>query len=70
MLFNENAKILLAEKFVNVEFLIPFLHYNFTAKEEIEEILQKFLNIYGKHHQFSVHLTSPNNSIHQRNNSM
>ena len=46
ILFHENAEILLAEKFVNVEFLIPFRRYNFTAKEAIEKTLQKLSNIW------------------------
>ena len=47
ILFHENAKILLAEKFVNVEFLIPFPHCNFTAKEAIEETLHKLSNMWN-----------------------
>ena len=47
ILFHENAKILLAEKFVNVEFLIPFPRYNFTAKEAIEETLHKLSNMWN-----------------------
>ena len=40
IIFNEESKILLAEKFINVEFLLPFPQYNFTSRNEIKEMLQ------------------------------
>ena len=41
VIFHKETKIHLAEKFVNVEFLIPFPKYNFTEKEAITKILTK-----------------------------
>ena len=39
ILFHERGKILLAEKFVLVEFMIPFPTYDFALKHEIERTL-------------------------------
>lgn len=41
VIFNQKAQILLAEKFINVEFLVPFPNYTFTAQKSIETTLQK-----------------------------
>ena len=38
--FNEEPKILLAEKFVPVQFLVPFPTYNFTLKPELTNLLK------------------------------
>ena len=40
IIFHEDSKILLGEKFVNVEFLVPFPRHNFTLKTEIGVQLQ------------------------------
>ena len=39
ILFHEDSKLLLADKFVNVEFLVPFPRFNFTMREDIEKQL-------------------------------
>ena len=39
IIFNEETKILLAEKFVPVQFLIPFPSFNFSMKSDIEKLL-------------------------------
>ena len=36
ILFNEVSEILLTEKFIRVEFLVPFPAYEFTIRPEIE----------------------------------
>ena len=41
IIFHQESKILLAEKFVNVEFLLPFPKYNFEWKAEIAKLLSK-----------------------------
>ena len=41
ILFNEVSKILLTEKFIRVEFLIPFPTYEFTMKPDIEEMIHQ-----------------------------
>ena len=41
LLFHERGKILLAEKFVPVEFMIPFPTYDFALKHEIERTLDR-----------------------------
>ena len=45
ILFNEQTKILLAEKFINVQFLVPFPKYNLTILDDYT-ILSKKLNSY------------------------
>ena len=40
ILFNEDSKILLAEKFIPVQFLVPFPSYNFTLKPELVTMLK------------------------------
>ena len=39
--FNEVNKILLTEKFIRVEFLVPFPTYEFTIKPDIEKMIQQ-----------------------------
>ena len=41
ILFNEVSKILLTEKFIRVEFLVPFPNYGFTMKPDIEKKIQQ-----------------------------
>ena len=41
IIFHKESKILLAEKFVHVQFLVPFPKYNFTLKSEISQLLDK-----------------------------
>ena len=41
ILFNEESKILLAEKFIPVQFLVSFPSYNFTLKPELITMLDK-----------------------------
>ena len=40
ILFNEESKILLAERFVPVQFLVPFPKYNFSVKPELKALLR------------------------------
>ena len=37
--FNEVSEILLTEKFIRVEFLVPFPTYEFTMKPDIEKMI-------------------------------
>ena len=39
IIFNEETRILLAEKFAPVQFLIPFPSFNFSMKADIEKLL-------------------------------
>ena len=41
ILFNEVSKIILTEKFIRVEFLVPFPTYEFTMKPAIEEMIHQ-----------------------------
>ena len=41
ILFNEVSKILLTEKFIRVDFLVPFPTYEFTMKPDIEKMVQQ-----------------------------
>ena len=41
ILLNEVSKILLTEKFIRVEFLVPFPTYDFTMKPDIEKMIQQ-----------------------------
>ena len=47
VLFHERSKILLAEKFVRVEFLVPFPTYYFDLKPEIELLLDKLSDMWA-----------------------
>jgi len=41
ILFNEISKTLLTEKFIRVEFLVPFPTYEFMMKPDIEEMIHQ-----------------------------
>ena len=41
IIFHKDSKIILAEKFVNVQFLLPFPKYNFTMKSTMRNYLSK-----------------------------
>ena len=41
ILFNEVSEILLTEKFIRVDFLVPFPTYEFTMKPDIEKMIQQ-----------------------------
>ena len=47
ILFNEESKILLAQKFIPVQFLVPFPSYNFTLKPEIVTMLDKLNHMWS-----------------------
>ena len=44
IMFNEESRILLAEKFIPVQFLVPFPKYNFSIKTELTELLMNLNN--------------------------
>ena len=44
IMFNEESRILLAEKFIPVQFLVPFPKYNFSMKTELTELLKNLNN--------------------------
>ena len=44
IMFNEESRILLAEKFIPVQFLVPFPKYNFSIKTELTELLKNLNN--------------------------
>ena len=46
VLFHERSKILLAEKFIRVEFLVPFPPDDFDLKPEIEHLLETFSDMW------------------------
>ena len=46
ILFNEESKILLAEKFIPIQFLVPFPSFNFTLKSEIKTLLQELNDLW------------------------
>ena len=46
ILFNERNKILLTEKFIRVEFLVPFPTYDFTLKPDIEQLIQRLSHMW------------------------
>ena len=41
IIFNEETKILLAEKFVPVQFMVQFSSYNFSLKPELNTLLRR-----------------------------
>ena len=41
IIFNKEGKILITEKFINVEFLVPFPRYNFTIRQQVETLLNE-----------------------------
>ena len=46
IIFHKEPQILLAEKFVNVEFLLPFPQYDFVMKQQIEDMLAKLATMW------------------------
>ena len=46
VIFHKKSKILLSEKFIPVEFLIPFPKYNFTMKAELRKLLRDLKNMW------------------------
>ena len=46
ILFHKESQILLAEKFVNVEFRVPFPQYDFVMKQQIEDMLKKLATMW------------------------
>ena len=46
ILFTEESKIVFAEKFIPVQFLVPFPSYNFTLKTEIKDMLAQLNEIW------------------------
>ena len=57
IIFNEETKILLAEKFVPVQFMVPFPSYNFSLKPELNTLLRHLNDMWKLHHS-SAHLIS------------
>ena len=41
IIFHKEGKILITEKFINVEFLVPFPRYNFTIRQQVETLLNE-----------------------------
>ena len=39
IIFHKDGKILITDKFINVEFLILFPRYNFTVRQQVETLL-------------------------------
>ena len=46
ILFHKESQIVLAEKFVNVEFLVPFPQYDFDMKKQVEDMLEKLATMW------------------------
>ena len=46
ILFHKELQILLAEKIVNLEFLVPFPQYDFVMKQQIEDMLEKLATMW------------------------
>ena len=42
-IFHKEGKILITEKFINAEFLVPFRRYNFTIRQQVETLLLELL---------------------------
>ena len=42
IIFHKEGKILINEKFINAEFLVPFPRYNFTVRHQVETLLHEF----------------------------
>ena len=65
ILFHKESKILLAEKFVNVQFLVPFPKYNFTMKTQVEDMLAKLAEMWSQPSaQCPLDFSQPFNSSH------
>ena len=41
IIFHKEGKILITEKFINAEFLVPFPRYNFTVRQQVETLLHE-----------------------------
>ena len=41
IIFHKEGKILITEKFNNVELLVPFPRYNFTIRQQVETLLNE-----------------------------
>ena len=66
ILFHKESKILLAEKFVNVQFLIPFPKYNFTMKTQVEDMLAKLAEMWSQPSaECPLDFSQPFNSSHK-----
>ena len=52
VLFNEESKILLTEKFVNIEFLVPFPNFDLNMTKEIDNYLKKLDDLWMHHSVF------------------
>ena len=52
VIFHKNSKILLTEKFVPVEFRIPFPSFNFTVKTDLEKLLKDLKNMWHQSSYF------------------
>ena len=39
IIFHKDSQILLAEKFINAEFLVPFPKYSFTIQDNVTQLL-------------------------------
>ena len=52
ILFNEVSEILLTEKFIRVEFLVPFPTYDFTVMPDIEKMIQQLSFMWETHSFF------------------
>ena len=44
IIFYKEGKILITEKFINVEFLVPFPRYNSTIRQQVETLLAELNN--------------------------
>ena len=40
-IFHKEGKILITEKFINAEFLVPVPRYNFTIRPQVENLLHE-----------------------------
>ena len=66
ILFHKESKILLAEKFVNVQFLVPFPKYNFTMKTQVEDMLAKLAEMWSQPSaECPLDFSQPFNSSHK-----
>ena len=48
VIFYKESQILLAEKFVNVQFLVPFPKYNFTMRKQVKDMLTKLAEMWSQ----------------------
>ena len=66
ILFHKESKILFAEKFVNVQFLVPFPKYNFTMKTQVEDMLAKLAEMWSQPSaECPLDFSQPFNSSHK-----